>query len=529
MARDCLFAGFMKCGPTQFHGTEGTVGLVHWFEKMKNTFKISECAKGMKVKFSTATLHGRALTWWNSQVATLGREVANGRPWAEMKEMMTDEFCPTEEVFNELALLCPDAVSDEKKKVELYIKGLPEIIKDAGKEAIKALSVRRKLTEEVEMCKGKPMSSVMLSITKADDPTSRKRSPFHFSQECVDAFQTLKRKLTEAPILIALDWDMPFELMCDASDFVISAVLGQRQDKHFRPIHYASKTMTEAESNYTTTKKEMLAVVYAFEKFWSYLIMNKSTVYTDHSALKYQFAKKDSKTRLLRWVLLLQEFTFKVIDIKGAKNLAADHLYRARKPLKSSRLATIDPQEGIDFMGPFLSSKGNKYILVAVDYMSKGVEAKVLPTNDSRVVCKFLKNLFARLSAPRAIIRDRGIHFCNDQFTKVMQKYGVTYRLATPYHPQTSGQVEVSNRSLKRILERAVGENHASWSDKLDDALWAFCTAYKTPTECKLKSRWSGPFTISQVYPYGTIELSQPDGPNFKVNGHRVKHYFGED
>nr|GFC97571.1 reverse transcriptase domain-containing protein [Tanacetum cinerariifolium] len=114
-----------------------------------------------------------------------------------------------------------------------------------------------------------------------------------------------QRKLTEAPILIAPDWDMPFELMCDASDFVIRLVLGQRQDKHFRPIHYASKTMTEAESNYTTTDKEMLAVVYAFQKFWSYLIMNKSIVYTYHSALKYFFAKNDSKARSLRRVLLL--------------------------------------------------------------------------------------------------------------------------------------------------------------------------------------------------------------------------------
>nr|GEW40669.1 reverse transcriptase domain-containing protein [Tanacetum cinerariifolium] len=141
-----------------------------------------------------------------------------------------------------------------------------------------------------------------------------KDTPFLFSKECVEAFQTLKRKLIEAPILIALDWDMPFELMCDASDFAIGAVLGQRQEKHFRPIHYASKTMTEAESNYTTMKKEMLAVVYDFEKFWSYLILNKSIVYTDHSALKYLFATKDSKARLLHWVPLLQEFTFKEIN-----------------------------------------------------------------------------------------------------------------------------------------------------------------------------------------------------------------------
>nr|GEX47628.1 reverse transcriptase domain-containing protein [Tanacetum cinerariifolium] len=155
-----------------------------------------------------------------------------------------------------------------------------------------------------------------------------KDTPFVFSQECADAFQTPKRMLTEAPILIALDWDMPFELMCDASDFAIGAVLGQCRDKHFRPIHYASKTMTEAELKYTTTEKEMLAVVYAFEKFWSYLILNKSIVYTDHSALKYLLSKKYSKARLLRWVLLLQEFTFKVVDTKGAENLTADYLSR---------------------------------------------------------------------------------------------------------------------------------------------------------------------------------------------------------
>nr|GEY24599.1 reverse transcriptase domain-containing protein [Tanacetum cinerariifolium] len=330
-------------------------------------------------------------------------------------------------------------------------------------------------------------------------------------------------KLTEAPILIAPNWDLPFELMCDASDFAIGAILGKRHEKHFRPIHYASKTMNDAETNYTTTEKEMLAVVYAFEKFRSYLIMNKSIVHTDHSALKYLFAKK-----------------------------------------------------------------------------------------------------MPRFGSPQAIRSDRGTHFCNDQFSKAMLKYGVTHRLSTAYQPQTSGQVEVSNHGLKRILERTIGENRASLSDKLDDALWAFRTAYKTPIGCtryklvygkachlpielehkaywalkqanfdltvtgdhqkiqlnelneirdhayensliykektkrihdskiknrvfnvddrfllfnsrlrifsgKLKTRWSGPFTITKVFPYGTVELSQANGPNFKVNGHRVKHYFGGD
>nr|GEX51199.1 reverse transcriptase domain-containing protein [Tanacetum cinerariifolium] len=153
--------------------------------------------------------------------------------------------------------------------------------------------------------------------------------------------QTMEKKLTEAPILIASNWDQPFELMCDASDFAIGAVLGQRIEKHFRPIHYTSKTMTQAESNYMTTEKEMLAVAYAFEKFRSYLIMNKSIVYTDHLALKYLFSKKYIKARLLCWILLLQEFDFKVIDTKGAENYAADHLSCLENPYEN----VFDPKE----------------------------------------------------------------------------------------------------------------------------------------------------------------------------------------
>ncbi|GKA48829.1 reverse transcriptase domain-containing protein [Tanacetum coccineum] len=233
---------------------------------------------------------------------------------------------------------------------------------------------------------------------------------------------TLKKKLTEAPILVIPDWYLPFELMCDASDFAIGAVLGQQKTKHFQPIHYASKTMTEAQIHYTTTEKEMLAVVYAFEKFWPYLVLSKSIVYTDHSALKYLMNKQDAKPRLLRWVLLLQEFDITIRDKK---------------------------KEGIDFMGPFPSSHGNKYFHIAVDYLSKWVEAKALPTNDARVVVKFLKSLFARFETPRAIISDRGTHFCNDQFAKVMFKYGVTHRLATAYHLKMSEQVEAFRTAFK--------------------------------------------------------------------------------
>nr|GEY31961.1 reverse transcriptase domain-containing protein [Tanacetum cinerariifolium] len=120
--------------------------------------------------------------------------------------------------------------------------------------------------------------------------------------------------------------------MCDASDYTIGAVLGQRKSKHFQPIHNASKTMTEAQIHYTTTEKEMLAVVYAFEKFRPYLVLSKSIVYTDHSALKYLLNKQDAKPRLLRWVLLLQEFDITILDKKGSENLAADHLSRLENP-----------------------------------------------------------------------------------------------------------------------------------------------------------------------------------------------------
>nr|GFB83040.1 retrovirus-related Pol polyprotein from transposon 412 family [Tanacetum cinerariifolium] len=265
---------------------------------------------------------------------------------------------------------------------------------------------------------------------------------------------------------------------------------------------------------------------------------------------------------------------------------------RDEMPQNFIQICKIFDVWGIDFMGPFLSSKGNKYIFVAVDYLSKWVEAKAIPTNDARVVVKFLKSLFSRFGTPKAIISDRGTYFCNDQFSRVMAK--------------------------------TVGENRALWSDKLEDALWSFRTAYKTsigytpyrlvygkachlPLELehkaywvlkhtnfdlrtagdhrklqlnelnelrdqsyensliykertkklhdgkiknrifnvgdqvllfnsrlkifsgKLKSRWSGPFTIVEIYPYGTAKLIYPDGCNFKVNCHRLKHYHGGD
>ncbi|GJV86948.1 reverse transcriptase domain-containing protein [Tanacetum coccineum] len=157
---------------------------------------------------------------------------------------------------------------------------------------------------------------------------------------------------------------------------------------------------------------------------------------------------------------------------------------RNEMPQNNIQVCEVFDVWGLDFMGPFPQSRGNKYILVVVDYVSKWVEAQALPTNDARVVVKFLRSLFARFGVPKALISDRGTHFCNSQLEKALQRYGVTHKLSTAYHPQSNRQTEVINRAIKRILERSVGYNPKDWLKKLNDVLWAFRTAYKTPNGC---------------------------------------------
>ncbi|CAM8941178.1 unnamed protein product [Rhodiola kirilowii] len=398
---------------------------------------------------------------------------------------------------------------------------------------------------------------------------------------CLEAFEKLKKALVSAPIVQPPNWDLPFELMCDASDFAIGAVLGQRVEKRLHVIYHVSKVLDNAQLNYTTTEKELLVVfnieikdkkgvenvvadhlsrieLYDSKKFSTpigdsfigeYLLSVKDDApwYADYvNYLTCNILLNDldhnQKRKFLHDVSryfwddpflykLCQDGIFRMcvpeVDTKGiiacchsssygghgsaskttAKILQSGFYWpsafkdtyqfvkacnecqrtgniarRDEMPQKGILEVEVFDVWGIDFMGPLPSSQGNCFILVAEDYVSKWVEAIASPSCDAKVVIKmFKKVIFPRFGVPRVVISDNGSHFKEKRFESMLKKNGIFHRCSTPYHPQANGQVEVSNREIKNILTKIVGKSGKDWALKLDDALWAYRTAFKTP------------------------------------------------
>ena len=365
--------------------------------------------------------------------------------------------------------------------------------------------------------------------------------------------------------------------MCDASDFAMGAVLGQRKEKIFRAIYYASRTFNEAQENYSTTEKEMLAIVCACDKFRPYILGSHIIVHTDHAAIKYLMSKKEAKQRLIRWVLLLQEFDLEIKDKKGCDNVIADHLSRVERNKAEEEEAELKenfPDEQLfqlsfqlpwyaDIVNylpcgvvpsefsyqqkrklrtdsryyiwddPLLFKRGADMIIrrcvpeseqckimnechaspYGGHFSGERTALKILHSGfywptifrdctewvklcdrcqkignissrfcEANTVVSFLqKNILSRFGTPRTIISDGGSHFANKIFAKLMSRYGIKHIMSLAYHPQTNGQAEISNREIKKILENSVSSSRKDWSSKLDDALWAYRTAFKTP------------------------------------------------
>nr|GEZ40017.1 DNA-directed DNA polymerase [Tanacetum cinerariifolium] len=284
--------------------------------------------------------------------------------------------------------------------------------------------------------------------------------------------------------------------------------------KHFQPIHYASKTMNEAQIRYTTTQKEMLVIVYAFEKFRPYLLLSKSIVYTDDSALKYLLSKQDAKPRLLQWVLLLQEFDIIIRDKKGSENLVADHLSRLENPHKDVfENKDVNKNFPLETLGSISSENKLDDALWAFRTAFK-----------TPISCTPYKLVYGK-SCHLPIELELKAYWALKHANFDLKTVGDHQKLQLNELNELRDQAYENSLIYKERTKKLHDSKIKNRIFNVGDQVLLFKSHLKIFSR-KLKTRWLGPFTIAQVFPYGTIELSQPDGPNFKVNGHRLKHYL---
>ncbi|GKC35333.1 reverse transcriptase domain-containing protein [Tanacetum coccineum] len=355
--------------------------------------------------------------------------------------------------------------------------------------------------------------------------------------------------------------------MCDASDFAVGAVLGQRIDEKFKPIYYASKTLNNAQEHYTTTVKELLAVVFSFDKFCPYLVLLKTIVYIDHYALKYLFSKQDAKPRLIRWVLLLQGFDIEIKDKRGSENLAADHLSRLENP----DLGTFTEEEIADeFVDEHLMDEpyafklcpdnimrrcvaGNKIFMILAHCHSRPTRGHHSASVTGRKVyesgffwpsifkdakddvmicdaCQRSGNITSRSEMPQNNIQM--MHYGHsEQPTKHRQDVPLYGKASKNRFMELNELMELRDGAYEntRIYKETTKRWHDSrlWGDKnfkVGDMVLLFNSRFKMHPG-KLKSRWYSPNVLKTVYPYGTVEITDKNGVNFKVNGQRLKKY----
>nr|GEW32881.1 hypothetical protein [Tanacetum cinerariifolium] len=333
----------------------------------------------------------------------------------------------------------------------------------------------------------KDFSKIARPLTKLLE----KDTPFEFNDECQKEFELLKEKLTCAPVIVSPNWNIPFKLMCDASDFAVGAVLGQKDGKNFHPIYFTSKTLNLAQQKYTVTEKELMAVVFAFNKFKFYLILSKTIVHTDHSALMNLFKKQDAKPRLIHWILLLQEFDIEIKDRKGTENVASNQLSRIENDESSD-----DSEVGDNFPEETLmeiNTKNEPWFTYFANYLVANIRDDV-PTKEQILLCPQTLLLGGTLPLQSLIVVGEKRMFQLHELDELRHQ---SYENSRLYKARNKVWHDRKLRMRKEF-------KHGS-------KVLLFHSKYKFE-QPKLRSRWLGPYVLKPQYPSGYVELYKKDG-----------------